>query len=75
MNMRIISKQPQKKLLAKMDNKKFTYTVIWTTINKSRVDNFSYDTYSKAVVRMDTLKSIFKSKDWKWNIIIKQLTK
>lgn len=59
----------------KMTNKNFTYTVIWTTINKSRVDNFSYGTYSKASSRMDTLKSIFKSKNWNWNIIIKEVAK
>ena len=58
-----------------MDNKNFTYTVIWTTVNKSRVDSFSYDSYSKAVVRMETLKSIFKSKNWEWNIILKEVTK
>ena len=58
-----------------MTNKNFTYTVIWTTINKYRIDSISFNTYSKAVVRMETLKSIFKSKNWEWNITIKEVTK
>jgi hypothetical protein len=65
----------QKQTTNKMETKNFEYIVIWHTHNKFRKDSFLYNSYSKAVVRMQTLKSIFKSKNWNWNIIIKEQPK
>ncbi|MEQ9466593.1 MAG: hypothetical protein RLN88_04225 [Ekhidna sp.] len=46
------------------------FKVIRSTVSKHRRDQFTYDSYSKAVDRMEGLKKIFKAKEWRWEIVI-----
>lgn len=46
------------------------FKVIWSTVNKHRRDSFTFGSFSEAKSRMETLKGIFKAKQWRWEIVI-----
>lgn len=54
-------------------NSGIRFRVIHSTLNKYRRDHITFTSYAKAKDRMDTLKSIFKANEWRWEIVIEEV--